>query len=49
MPNIYGCHYGAAQELRLADSTDDDDICAKPKNLRETWNKLYPGFISRIS
>ena len=44
MADIYGRHYGAVQELGLADSTDVEDICAKFKNLRETWDELCPGF-----
>jgi len=42
--DIYGRQYGTVKEYGLADSTNEQDLDARLKELKERWEELCPGF-----
>ena len=44
LADIYGRRYGTIKELGLADSKDPMELSERLEKLKESWEKLCPGF-----
>ena len=44
LADIYGVHDGTLLESGLADAEDEEDLTAKLNSLKESWERIIPGF-----